>query len=490
MRASVRHALFCRGLRGAVVIFCLQGLLIAADDLRPTPLLPLEIAWRLGLGGPASAAPAFDHELAFVPLRSGQLTAVGLVDGMTRWTIDLETTLPPAADGWLVLVTSGSELRALDRASGMLVWQKDLGSAPTAPALLNTGWLIIALDGGAIVALRTSDGHELWRQDVGGPVRLRASIAGDRLFVPVDDGRVVAFHLHTGDRLWERRLKGNPREILPLDDLFVGATDNFFYRLAAENGITEWGWRTGGDIVGMPAVDTERVYFLSMDNVLRALDRRSGVRKWQRPLENRPTSGPLYIDNLLVIGSVAPRLKFFRASDGGPLADIEAPAELAAPPHLVASSSSDALGATMNTVMVLLTGDGTLVGYQRGSGPSLVSLDFGIGEPLFDQPDLISVADALAALLSPSEPEKTEAVPLPGEYTVQVAAMSERGSASAIAQQLTDRGFAAYVLEPITGGLRLFRVRVGRFTEREAAQELADRLLQQEGMQAFVVLMQ
>jgi outer membrane protein assembly factor BamB len=470
-------------------------MVLASNDLRPAPLLPLEIAWRAGLEEPASAWPAFDHEFAFIPLRTGHLTAIGLADGAPRWTVDLATALPPAADGRLVLLATGTELRALDRATGTPAWRKELGAAVTAPLLVNTGWLITALDGGAIVALRASDGHELWRQEVGGPVRVRPSIAGDHLFVSVDDGRVVAFHLHTGDRIWERRLKGRPQEILPLDDLFVGATDNLFYRLAGHNGLSKWSWRTGGDIVGMPAVDSERVYFLSMDNILRALDRRSGVRQWQRPLESRPAAGPLYLDDLLVVASVAQQLKFFRASDGVPLGEIDAPAELAAPPHLIASSSDDAFGTTGSTLMVLLTGNGTLVGYRRGNGPPLVAFDFGLGEPLVDQPNLLSVADALAALLVPGAgagtggaPVLEAAVPLPGEYTAQLAAMSERAAASAIAQQLTDRGLAAYVLEPEAGGPRLFRVRAGRFADRQAAQDLVDRLLLQEGLQAFVVL--
>ena len=95
--------------------------------------------------------------------------------------------------------------------------------------------------------------------------------------MPVDDGRVVALQVESGEPVWERRLGGAPNDMLALDDrLYVGSADNFFYCLDADDGEVAWRWRTGADVIGAPVADDRRVYFVSLDNVLRALDLRRG----------------------------------------------------------------------------------------------------------------------------------------------------------------------------------------------------------------------
>ena len=61
------------------------------------------------------------------------------------------------------------------------------------------------------------------------------------------------------------------------DRLYLGSDDNFFYSLSANDGVVRWRWRTGADVVGAPVADARRVYFTSLDNVLRALDLGSGA---------------------------------------------------------------------------------------------------------------------------------------------------------------------------------------------------------------------
>ena len=78
-------------------------------------------------------------------------------------------------------------------------------------------------------------------------------------------------------------LGGPPNEILALDDrVYVGAKDHFFYCLMARDGRVDWRWRIGGDIVGVATSDENNVYFVAQDNVLRALNRKSGGQQWLR----------------------------------------------------------------------------------------------------------------------------------------------------------------------------------------------------------------
>jgi len=78
--------------------------------------------------------------------------------------------------------------------------------------------------------------------------------------------------------------------------------------------------------------------------------------------------------------------------------------------------------------------------------------------------------------------------PAPAEtrYTIQVAAYRARGQADLLQRRLAAGGHAAYVVEGEgPGGVR-YRVRVGTFPTREAAQEAAVRVAREESLTAFV----
>jgi outer membrane protein assembly factor BamB len=184
------------------------------------------------------------------------------------------------------------------------------------------------------LALRATDGHLVWRRDLGSPAYAQPSLAADRLYVPIADGHILALRVDTGEVVWERRLGGPATGLLALDDrVYAGSTDNFFYALNTVDGTVAWRWRTGGDVVGIPVIDERNVYFVSLDNVLRALSRKTGVQQWVRPLPLRPTRGPLKIDQTLVVSGVAPTVRGYNLKDGKPAGEIPASGELAGSPY-------------------------------------------------------------------------------------------------------------------------------------------------------------
>ena len=201
---------------------------------------------------------------------------------------------------------------------------------------------MLASAAGSIIAIRSSDGEVIWRRDIGSPAHASPTIAADRVYVPLDNARVVALNVEDGQPVWERRLGGQPNEILAVDDqLFVGAADNFLYCLKSSDGIVDWRWRTGADVRGLPAVDEQRVYFASLGNVLRALNRSNGVQQWIQMLRLRPTAGPVQAGATVVVGGLQPPLRGFNSKDGAPAGEIAATGELAAPPHLLLDPEGD-----------------------------------------------------------------------------------------------------------------------------------------------------
>ena len=106
--------------------------------------------------------------------------------------------------------------------------------------------------------------------------------------------------------VWEAKLPADGTTLTPLDDrLFVGASDRFFYCLSADRGKRKWRWRTGGTIVGTTVVVGDRVYFVSLDNVLRSLNRSDGNQRWKSAVPHRPTGGPFLIGPLLFVPGVS-----------------------------------------------------------------------------------------------------------------------------------------------------------------------------------------
>mgnify|MGYP006156828443 CR=1 FL=1 len=377
-----------RSTAALIVSFILSAHPFANSEDSRAPFFPLQEKWTVDLGYPPSAPPAFGEEYAYVPLENGTLVAIALTDGTVRWRMAGSTDFTPAVGNGTLVVAHGTILLGLNLIDGTHLWQIEMSARISGPPLLNGGWLIAVLDNGEIVALRASDGVELWRQQLYGELTVRPSIGGDELYVPVDDGRVISLELASGYVLWERRLSGSPEEVLALDDLFVGTTDNYFYRLSQIDGRTIWRWRTGGDIVGRAAVDEERVFFVSLDNILRALDRDSGVQQWRRPLLGRPTSGPQLTLELTLVSGIAPTVMAFNTRLGLPAGILTSPAEFAAPVHILRAPSPLAPG------LVLATGDGQLFGYFTATGPIQFSLE-SPPPPLLLLPNLLKLEDFL-----------------------------------------------------------------------------------------------
>ena len=381
----------------------------AAAETPASSFFPLQVHWSTEFGQPSAAPAGFDDERAYIPLRDGTVTAVRLSDGTVAWSVEQPTQLPPAVGGGLVVVASGSELIARYSADARHAWMADVGADVSVPLLWTSGWLVAALRNGDVVTLRGSDGFELWRINVSGKVTTRPSVAGDQLFLPLTDGRIVAVALPSGERIWETMLGGSPQEILPVDDLFVGATDNFFYRLARSDGRMRWRWRTGADIIGLPTVNVAQVVFASLDNMVRALDRNTGALRWRRPLSGRPTGGPQAGAGMVFVSGVSPDLYAFDMVSGRSAGILRSPGEFAAPPHIISPPSPLAPG------IIVTTGDGTLVGFFGAIGPPRLALDFP-PPPLLPGPELLEASDVLTDLpvavpetLSMTEPSTSPA---------------------------------------------------------------------------------
>ena len=72
-------------------------------------------------------------------------------------------------------------------------------------------------------------------------------------------------------------------------------------------------------------------------------------------------------------------------------------------------------------------------------------------------------------------------------HTVQVAALRSADAAAELAGRLLAQGFPAYVVEPAPDGpLAVYRVRVGKYADRDEAERVRQRLEQEEQLTAWI----
>ena len=507
----------------------------AQEDRRePSTLLPLEELWTTVLPAPPAAAPLHDAGRLYVPLRDGQMLAIGVRDGAVVWETMQGVRSGPTLGGGLYYAPTANTLSALDLESGVVVWEVPLRAPLSAPLVWNNGWLIAALENRALLAMQAQTGETIWERALGGVAHVRPALAADRMYVSLDNGGLLALSLRGGELVWEQQLDGPPSEALPLDDLFVGAADNHFYRISRVDGAIKWRWRTGGDIVGRPAVDAERVFFSSLDNVVWALDRNSGNQRWRQSLLARPTDGPGHADDLLVLSGLGRVLSFHHPEDGVLYGRMQTPTEVAYAPLVVTDPD-------LGPLVLYVTGDGRLKALSRGATPGLADPETA---PLFVKKAPVSTADAgadaddaetddaetedadgetedadgesgpalVSALLPPPpldgsppsaappevSPTAAAAAPspapaaasarTPGRFAIQVSALSNRDAAAALAARLVAAGYPAYVVEPAADvDPPLYRVRLGDYPDRAAAEAAGGRVETSEGLDWYVV---
>jgi outer membrane protein assembly factor BamB len=331
--------------------------IVAGTGVRAAGLIfPLVVKWSVTLAAPPSFPAAYDDTRAFIALRTGQLTAVSLETGKAEWSVDCPTLVAPAAGDQSVFIGGDRYVEARAQRDGATRWRAELDGKVTA-LYWNTGWLLAMTDKNALIALRGTDGTVMWRRELTSAPESLPAPDGDRLYLSLKNGAVVALAMQTGEPAWTIQLPQPGDGILAVGDrLYVGSQDNRFYCLSSKDGKVLWSWRTGSDVIGTPVVDSRRVYFVSLDNVLRALDRKSGSLQWSQSLPTRPVTGPLLTGWTVLVAGQSAELNAFSTQASGPTlgavtlhkADNQE-TQFAGAPHL-----------TEDTTLILLTTSGQM----------------------------------------------------------------------------------------------------------------------------------
>ncbi|MBI3493600.1 MAG: PQQ-binding-like beta-propeller repeat protein [Acidobacteria bacterium] len=380
----------------AVALIVCGSVTIAAQSVRVSPLtkydrtplalFPVEPVWTLALNARVTVDPAFDADRAYFAIEDDRIVAYDIRSGEQSWIISAAPRSALTAGGGFLFFAETNAFVARHIEDGSLAWRDAFTETIVGRAVWSAGTLVVGTEGGSIMAARASDGHLLWRRDLASPVHAAPAIAEGRVYVSTTDGRIVALDRETGAPVWERRVGGSPNDILVRKDrLFVGSTDQFFYCLMTKDGRIDWRWRTGGNVIGMPAADDGHVYFVSLDNVLRAMHPVSGAQLWFRALPFRPAWGPVRAGSTIAVAGQASSVRTFAVKDGLMSGEVPAGGEVAAPLHVLEDPASAAPMLIVVTRDIAKGAATKLV--TRGVEPALV--------PIAPLPNLITLSPAL-----------------------------------------------------------------------------------------------
>lgn len=321
----------------------------------PTPLVAAEQVWRLTLGVPPAAGGAIDADRVYIPMRDALLVAIERETGVLQWIREVNTTLPPAAANGLVFVADHDAIRGLDAVTGEDRWRQPMTQPVAAPLTWDTGWLIAVVQPGEVIAMRAVDGEIIWRRPVGAVSPHPVVPGGDgSLFLSLADGRVVGLALADGTTRWEQKLPGMLSEpAVARERVFVGSTDNFFYALDDESGEIEWKWQGGGDVIGA-AAEGDVVYYASLDNIIRAVNRGNGNQRWRKGTGTRPILPPRAFGGIVVVPGISPAMAVFVGKTG------ESMGTYVASGHLIGAPLIDPAPKPFQVSFVTITREGVV----------------------------------------------------------------------------------------------------------------------------------
>jgi outer membrane protein assembly factor BamB len=227
-------------------------------------------------------------------------------------------TAPPiVVGGRIYVLDSQSTVFAVDQATGRQIWRKNLtppsvargrffgreGQSALGGGLSSGDGRIYAATGfGNLVALDGATGAEVWRMNANSPIHASPLAGGGRVFVTTNDSELFAVDAQTGEVQWSQsaiaepaRMLSSPSPALVGETIVAPFASGEIIAMLSANGRRLWSealTRAGtttslstiNDIAGRPAVSGGLVFASSQSGTFAAVELRTGVRTWDKPI--------------------------------------------------------------------------------------------------------------------------------------------------------------------------------------------------------------
>jgi outer membrane protein assembly factor BamB len=330
----------------------------------------LTLAWKtppLAIGNYAASksSPAVDVDLVYVGIDDGQLVALDRRDGTTKWRfqthryqVELTTTDSahlgihgsPAVDDHHVYIGDYSGyLYAVDKLSGGLVWENQLGGSIGASPVVLGDFVFIAVElpdpDGKVFVVRAQTGDVVWSSpSLGDHAHSSVTIDAARglLFVGANNGIFYCFDYVNRQQQWVYQTGAAIKSTAALaeDAAYLTSWDTKLHGVAIASGQAQLTFASARASMSSPSVYQETLYFGSGDGLLYAVSAHDGQLDWAFQSQGPIYSSPTVIQDsaLIAIGSLDKHLYLLDLDTGDLRQSIELAAGVTSVPVAVGDS--------------------------------------------------------------------------------------------------------------------------------------------------------
>ena len=207
-----------------------------------------------------------------------------------------------AQDGqYLYAASKDGYVAKLDKSSGDKAWRVDLDQVLTTAAVVDDMHVYIATESGTLLALDKANGEQQWAAQLRSELISVPVASANAVFAQASNGDIYKFDRRSGEQLWRvdtnipaLSLRGNARPVMMPQLLVVGLANGKLAlinpdsgqifaepRVAMADGDTEVERMV--DVDGSPAFKDGKLYAVSFQGQLVALNMQQGKVEWDKP---------------------------------------------------------------------------------------------------------------------------------------------------------------------------------------------------------------
>jgi outer membrane protein assembly factor BamB len=306
----------------------------APVKVEPPKVFPVGTDWRFALPESIQGPLAYDQRRLFVATRDGGVRAIDRASGQLLWGSQGRNGLVTRVEGGLVVRGAQGTVWLLEPGTGTPRWTAETGVKGELPAVFGDGRVIVAGEG--MVALDAKTGAVVWKAaDVG--VHTTEPTVGVGLVVAGEKGGLLrARDLATGAIRWTHTLAKDlvAPALIDKNRVYIGTTEGRFLSLGLKDGGQDWRWKLGADVRFQALATERRVLFTTNEAVLWGLEK-GGNMSWRAPLPSRPLSPPLLVKGGVLVACAEDEVVGFDPQTGASIGNVKAPAEISIPPLVV-----------------------------------------------------------------------------------------------------------------------------------------------------------
>ena len=274
-------------------------------------------AFDISVGGPPVGPAVLDESSAYIAA-STRVIAVNFTSGDARWQVQTDVAWPLSVWNSLVLVAGSQSVTLLRADDGTRRWSTRVPQPIAVAPAFKDGMIFVGLTNGDLIALRAGDGSMVWTYHLSDVPSLSPVASQLAVFAASQDGAIACVEIDRGTLRWVRRLPASAASIAIVGaTLVLGGNDKCLYAQKTASGANRWPKRQIGARPAGPAVgDAKNIYYVALDNIVWALNRRNGNVRWRQLLPYRPLGGPQLLGANLGVAVVGPEFYLFTPSDG------------------------------------------------------------------------------------------------------------------------------------------------------------------------------